>query len=377
MQIKGINLGGWLLMEGYILGGRNISETKFKRDFLKTNGRKELKNFERAFRSNFIDEEDFKNIKSFGFNSIRLPFHYKIAEKDNLEYLKDAFKWASKYGIKIILDLHAAKGSQNQDWHSDSDGKANLWLKKSFRIQTVKLWEKIATIFKDEDALLGYDILNEPVIKDDNTKIIADLYSEIIKAIRSVDKKHIIFLEGDIWAQRIDFLKDLIAENIQISIHTYQPLDYTFNFVPFYKYPGKICNVDWDKSRMQKYLEPYYNFSSKNNVKIYVGEFGINWRGGFFGEGIWLSDILKLFDEFGFGWSYWTYKAVAQFCFPDGLYQYIQNSKFIRREGPIYGWENYILYWKDYKNQIIEFWKTKNFVLNKTLLEILQNFTKQ
>ena len=29
-KLRGVNLGGWLLMEGYLLGGRNIPEREFK-----------------------------------------------------------------------------------------------------------------------------------------------------------------------------------------------------------------------------------------------------------------------------------------------------------------------------------------------------------
>ncbi|MCM8787509.1 MAG: glycoside hydrolase family 5 protein [Candidatus Omnitrophica bacterium] len=305
MQIKGVNLGGWLLMEGYILGGRNIRETDFKQQFAKIYGKNKLKEFEDAFRENFINEIDFKNLKELGFNTIRIPFHYKIVTENKITYLKNTLDLASKYKIKVILDLHAAPGSQNQDWHSDSYGIAQLWKKTLYQKETIRVWERVSSYFKEYDALLGYDILNEPVVeKNEDLKVIKELYKQIIKTIKAINKKHIIFLEGDIWAQRIDFLKDLIEENIQISIHTYQPLEYTFNFTPFYKYPGKISGVWWDKAKIRQYLEPYFKFSSKNSVKIYVGEFGINWRGGFWGEDKWLYDILDIFEEFEFGWTY-------------------------------------------------------------------------
>ncbi|MCM8831117.1 MAG: glycoside hydrolase family 5 protein [Candidatus Omnitrophica bacterium] len=377
MQIKGINFGGWLLMEGYILGGRNIRESDFKEQFAKIYGRDELEIFEDAFRNNFINKIDFKNIKEIGFNTVRIPFHYKILNNKKLKYLKNALDLASQCEIKVILDLHAAPGAQNQDWHSDSIGEAKLWQKSTYKKKVIKIWEEITSLFKEHEALLGYDVLNEPVInKKQNVNVVKELYKQIVKAIKAIDNKHIIFLEGDIWAQRIDFLKDLIEENIQISIHTYQPLEYTFNFIPFYKYPGKISGTYWDRFRIEQYLEPYFKFSSENKVKIYVGEFGINWRGSFWGEDKWLSDILEVFKKFGFGWTYWTYKAVAQNCFPDGLYQYIPNSRFIKREGPIFGWENYLSLWKKEKKAIIDFWHTKNFTPNAQLIQVLKKFLK-
>lgn len=377
MLLKGVNLGSWLLMEGYILGGRNIAESIFKQNFKKANGAAALYEFERLFRDNFITEGDFRNIAQMGANCIRLPFNYRLIETDGLSYLKKALTLADKYNIGIILDLHAAPGAQNCDWHSDSTGKAFFWEKEKFRKETLNLWEEIVSGVKDEPALIGFDVINEPVLGQKPTSILTKFYKEAIKRIKAIDKKHTIFLEGDIWAQRIDFLKDLIEENVSISIHTYQPLEFTFNFVPFYRFPGRISNEHWDKEKLRKYLEPYFLFSKNNRVPIFVGEFGINWRGGFWGELNWLEDTLKVFDEFGFSYTYWTYKAVSGYVFPDGLYQHIQNSKYILREGPVYGWENYIINFQKEKNKIVDFWQTKNFAPNNAIISKLKEHFKK
>ena len=382
--IRGVNLGGWLLMEGYILGGLNISEQTFKKRFINAHGQKALGGFERLFRDNFIREEDFKIIAAMGTNTLRVPFNFRLIEKspfrysrEGFLYLERIFDWAKKYSLKVILDLHAAPGAQNYDWHSDSAGRALLWENRTYRERTYALWEKIADRFKGNSALLGYDVLNEPVLGKKSTVILKKFYKEIIKRIRAIDKKHIIFLEGDIWAQRIDFLKDLIGDNISVSTHTYQPLKYAFNFIPFMKFPGRIDGINWDKNRIYRYLEPYYKFSCRHKVHIFVGEFGINWRGGFWGELKWLAAMLSAFKDFGFGYTYWTYKAVAQNCFPDGLYQYIPDSKYINRPGPLFGWDNYISLWGKKDQGLARFLRTKNFTPNKAIISVLKKHFKQ
>ena len=89
--LRGVNLGGWLMMEGYIFYGRNIPEKVFKAEFKKRYSRKELDNFTNLYRDNFIQESDFKNISSLGFNCIRLPFNYRLLEEKNgLKILKNA-----------------------------------------------------------------------------------------------------------------------------------------------------------------------------------------------------------------------------------------------------------------------------------------------
>ena len=379
--IRGVNLGGWLLMEGYILGSPNIAESIFKERFRKIYGAKELRYFEKSFRDNFITEEDFKNISSFGANAVRVPFNYRLIEGKNfnfkekgLKYLDKVFSLALKNNLGVILDLHAACGSQNSDWHSDSRGKALLWENKEFVKRTYSLWQVIAGRFKNKSNLIGYDVLNEPVLERDNLGVLRDFYKGLIKTIRAVDKKHIIFLEGNLWAQDIGFLEPLAGDGISVSIHFYHPLNYTFNFIPFYKFPGKVDNDLWDKKMIYRSLEKYYQFSLRNKIRIFVGEFGINWRGGYFGEEDYLKAVLSVFKDFSFDYTYWTYKAIANCVFPDGIYQYISNSPYINREGPYYGWETYLKLWGRQKNDMIAFWRTANFTPNERIILLLKKY---
>jgi len=217
-------------------------------------------------------------------------------------------QWGEKYKIWIILDLHAAVGCQNHDWHSDSDGQAKLWKNASYQKRTVALWEFLADRYKHKKYLAGYDLLNEAVLS--NTKILNKLYKQMIKVIRSVDRNHILFIEGNDWAMDIDCLDKFNDDNYALSIHNYEPLDFTFNFVPNLTYSSGSNGKTWNRSRIRKRLFPYTKISKKHNVPIFVGEFGVNARQGLYGEHKWIEDTLKCYKEFGFHWTYWPYKAI-------------------------------------------------------------------
>lgn len=378
-KIKGVNLGGWLLMEGYILGGRNIAEHQFKKQFTALNGVRQLAGFEKSFRNTFITPTDFKAIARLGATVVRLPFNCRLIEtkpyrysREGLAYLIKALDWAQSSGVKIILDMHAAVGAQNCDWHGDSAGKALLWDNPSYRERTCAIWEYIVTELKNHPALEGYDILNEPVLDAKKVSRIRDFYRQVVRRIKKIDSSHTIYLEGNTWAQQIDFLEDVLDDGVAVSIHTYQPLLYTFNYSPGLKFPGIVENQSWNKKKVCAYLEPYAKFSQKHKVDIFVGEFGINWRGGQYGELAWLDDILTVYDDFGFGYCYWTYKAVANHVFPDGVLQYTANGPFVRREGPVYGWENYPSAWKSHKAALCETWKSSNYTENKPIARLLK-----
>ena len=82
--LKGVALGGWLMMEGYMLCGRNIPERLFKEAFEKAAGREALEDFTRSFRDTFIKESDIRTIKEWGANCVRIPFNYRVVEFEGL-----------------------------------------------------------------------------------------------------------------------------------------------------------------------------------------------------------------------------------------------------------------------------------------------------
>ena len=96
VSLRGVNLGGWLMMEGYILYGRNIPERVFRYSMEKAYGKKGLLSFTNAFRNSFIREDDFRRISGFGFNCVRIPFNYRLIEDD-----KRPFKY-SKEGLSFL-----------------------------------------------------------------------------------------------------------------------------------------------------------------------------------------------------------------------------------------------------------------------------------
>lgn len=369
--LKGINLGGWLMMEGYLLGGRNIPEHAFRENFKLSLGKNNLGQFTRLFRENFIRRIDFRIIKNSGFNCVRVPFNFRlIEEKNGIYYLDWVIRLCKLYRIYCILDLHAACGSQNSDWHADSKGEASLWKEGRYQEKLAQLWQGLARRYRDEETIAGFDILNEPVCKD--ARPVLRLYKELVSRIREIDKEHIIFLEGNRWAQELEFLGEPWDENLAYSIHFYAPLEFTFRFVRNLRYPGRICGRHYSKKDLKSILAGYYKIKKRWQVPIYVGEFGLNSPCPYcHQEGAWLKDALDLFNEFRFHWTYWTYKAVAGGIYPDGLYQYIENPAWVNRHEAVFGWETYFRLWKKCKKDIVRSWQTENFQENKALSALL------
>lgn len=99
-------------------------------------------------------------------------------------------------GIYTILDLHAAPGGQNIDWHADTGvHRALFWEHLEFQNRAIALWEKLAERYKGNTWIAGYNPLNEPT-DEEHVRVLA-WYERVEKAIRKVDSEHILFWDGN------------------------------------------------------------------------------------------------------------------------------------------------------------------------------------
>ena len=92
--------------------------------------------------------------------------------------MKRVFSWAEEIGLKILLDLHGAPGSQNGFDNSGRRGPVRWYnaTDSSNIDRTVVIIEKLSSLMVDwiadgtisAETLFGVAILNEPAGFDDN-----------------------------------------------------------------------------------------------------------------------------------------------------------------------------------------------------------------
>lgn len=372
--LHGVNVGGWLMPEGYLVQAPNRAYHVFRQAFEKQMGEDALIDLECAFRDHWIVENDIKRMADLRFNCIRVPFHYQlITTKDDkideigIDYLDRIIKWAEKYSLGVILDLHAAPGGQSTDWHCDSDGQARFWQSQDFQRWACNLWGYLAHRYRDNKTIIGYDILNEA---DTSSTLLNQCYHKMVKAIRSVDSNHIIFLEGNKWATDLTVLDPIDDDNVVYSVHYYEPIDFVFNLVPNLRHPLE----QWHKRDLKKLLRERIKPARDMGIPILVGEYGISWRNNQFNEEGWLADTLTVFKELGLHRTYWTYKSTKNTMFPDGIYAYYPNDPWVHRHGPLTGWDTWHLHWPEHKKRMIQSWQTEHFQANDGMLKILKKF---
>ncbi|MDR1058312.1 MAG: cellulase family glycosylhydrolase, partial [Treponema sp.] len=124
--LNGWGLGNWLLCEGYMWLAydnrrfdrpRNIEETI--RDLT---GSPWAEGFWKEFRANYISAGDIKRMAELGYNSLRIPFNWRLFMEDEpgearfreegFSLLDQCLSWCEEYRIYAFLDLHGAPGGQ-------------------------------------------------------------------------------------------------------------------------------------------------------------------------------------------------------------------------------------------------------------------------
>src|SRR5437016_11262209 len=290
LLLRGINLGNWLLPEGYMFKFKSANSPRLIQTVIsELVGEDEAQQFWKTYRDNYIARADISFIKQSGFNSVRVPFSYRLFISDSrlegpgYELLDRVVDWCRRGGLYGILDMHAAPGGQTGDNFDDSFGYPFLFESRESQELTVSLWRKIAARYRDQTAVIGYDLLNEPIAPYFDTASLnpklEPLYREIVSAIREVDKNHIIFLGGAQWDTNFKVFGAPFDRKLVYTFHKYWM---TVN---------------------QNAIQEYLNFRDKYNVPIWMGESGENTDEG-------IDSFRKLLEAKNVGWCFWPYKKL-------------------------------------------------------------------
>ncbi len=324
VQLRGTCIGGWMNMENFIDGYPGI-ESGVRGALSNVLGPGLAQFFFERWLDYFLAEEDIAFVKSLGANVVRLALNYRHFENDAspFYYCEDGFlrldralEWCARQGIYAILDLHAVQGWQNPDWHCDNpNSPALFWEHPHFEDRWIALWKELASRYKRNPTIAGYDVMNEPQTQPldgpPRPEALNTAFRRVVRAIRAIDPDHIIFVEGDGFAGNFECMDAPFAENLAYSGHSYSPAA----FGPG-RYPGRIMGRHWDRDYMydSNLRHQAFPYSRRHNVPLWMGEFGATYSGH--PEEIpdrmrALDDQIEIFEEQGAHWTTWTYKDVG------------------------------------------------------------------
>lgn len=371
VYLRGTCVGGWMNLEDFI-NAYPGTESGLRRNMSEVIGASKTDLFFSSLLENFFNESDIAFIKQTGANCIRIPLNYRHFESDDnpFEYKEEGFKRldhiikiCDNYGIYVILDMHAVPGWQNCHWHSDNErGASLLWEHKQFQDRLTALWEEFAHRYANCKTVAGYDLMNEPSTGNPsgehafdfyenykaNWKIINTFYRRLTEAIRKIDKKHIIFLEGDYYSRLFSGLDAPFDDNLVYSSHNYIAPGFGPGTYPGL-YGSDSGDYYWDKNAQHVAFLNHEGavFTRKHNVPLWVGEFGSQYHGPANELPYRLKsmdDQLSIYNGYGVHWTTWTYKdaGVMGWATLNPESEYMQMVSPIQKMKKRLGAENFV-----------------------------------
>ncbi|QKJ31938.1 cellulase family glycosylhydrolase [Mucilaginibacter mali] len=332
--LRGMGLGGDMLQEGYMFKVAMLNQQyKIRAGIEDLVGPEKTAEFYNTWLANNTRKIDVDSMARWGFNSIRLPMHFNLYTlpvadepvagkntwlKKGFEMTDSLLKWCKANHMYLILDLHATPGGQGNDLpiadrHPD---QPTLWESRANQEKMIALWAKLAERYKDEPNIGGYDIINEPNMGFDDPKDVRGtnektnaplkkLMMEITAAIRTVDKKHIVIIEGNGFGNNYNGVLPAWDNNMVLSFHKYG----NFN--------------------TEKQIANFMSLRDKYNVPLWLGESGEN-------SNTWYTECIGMVERNDIGWSWWPLKKMGgnnplEIKVPDG---YQKLLDYWSKKGP-------------------------------------------
>jgi len=297
VSLRGANLGGWLMIEPYMTPLADVPDDYSLHTVLEQRfGATVRDSLIAGYEQSWMQTADFYAIAALGMSAVRVPVTYENIQNADGTLRTNAFErldWAVaeawKRCIYTIIDLHGAWGGASTSASSGKVGTAELWTSEDDKARSTALWQAIATHYKGNPAIAGYDVLNEPIAAatDQDRWTLQDRF---YKAIRAIDSEHVIFIEAIWWLDNLPQPSKYGWTNVVYECHHYLWDSQT--------------DVAAQKAGADAKVDDFTKHASYG-VPFYLGEFN------FFGNPEAWKYGVEQWDKAGISWTSWSFRASA------------------------------------------------------------------
>lgn len=275
-------------------------------------------------------ESDFQWMQEWGFDFARLPCSYwawssvkdwMTIKEDALKPVDQAIEFGRQHGIHINLNLHripgyCVNGRELEPFLLFDSPRDSM---QRALEAAVHHWSYLARRYKDvPSAQLSFDLFNEPPFMADQSRYV-EVARALISAIREVSPERLIFADGaDIGQTPV---LGLLDEGIVQSTRGYLPKmvsHYTAKWVPANEFESlekptwpmvDKHGVTWNRAKLRAELIEKWRPLTDRGAPVHVGEWGCVPQTPHDVCLAWMTDLLALWKEAGWGWSMWNLRG--------------------------------------------------------------------
>ncbi|KAJ6605816.1 glycoside hydrolase family 5 protein [Mycena sp. CBHHK59/15] len=333
---RGVNLGSWFVLERWITDAPfRYAAAPAQSDLDVARGQHAKETLEAHYDS-WITESDWSWICDRGLNTVRIPigyYHLCGADPSVLEgtdfkdlghvfsgawlRLINAIETAQRFGLGVLLDLHAAPGKQNNDSHAGTPMPPTFFSDHRNRTHTIHVLRTLIVHLNNYSPpllnIVGIELLNEPQPPSDS--VLKDWYSIAIKDLATLDRNLPIYL-GDCWRteQYADYIKSTPHSSLLVlDHHLYRCFTSSDISTPAPDHTRSLTDESAHTSRM--FSRVAEKLSSAGGGLV-VGE----WSGALNPGSItgapdevknYVAAQLSLYEKHCAGYFFWTYKKLG------------------------------------------------------------------
>jgi endoglucanase len=287
----------------------------------------------------WFGESDVDWISKQGFDHIRLPVDFREClapdgslDEATLKPIENAIRWARTRGLGVVLDAHFLPGA---DFNSVG-GDNRAYTDAAVQEKAANVWRQMARHFAGEGPSVRFEILNEPVAKE-NTDL-NPFMAHMLAAIRESNPTRIVYVTSNKWSS-FHTIGDVVLPddpNIALTIHFYEPLIFTHqraswagykDTLPAVTFPGTVPDLTGytlptyhsnfhagDVINADQIGETFSKVSAwladhAPKIEVYLGEFGVYDPAGADSKRRWIETVRKDAETRGWGWAVWDYNA--------------------------------------------------------------------
>jgi endoglucanase len=246
-----------------------------------------------------ITKDHIQLLAGLGFKVVRLPVAWDTYAHDGridakkMEHVAEVVDWITSAGMFCVLNIHWDGG-----WIDSDDKKRFAKTFHTFSPEAERkyrnYWSQIATYFANRDEHLVFEALNEESNFDGAGSEkqaqamlghVNQLFIDIVRGTGGNNAKRLLIIAGyntDIvktTSGNFVIPKDTISHKILLSVHYYTP----------WQFAGMTEDASWGKMRqtwgtaadfaeLNGLLDKLQAYSTKNDIPVFIGEFGVDVR---------------------------------------------------------------------------------------------------
>ncbi|MEV5969119.1 cellulase family glycosylhydrolase [Streptomyces sp. NPDC051921] len=310
-----------------------------------------------------ITEKHFRDMRAKGFNFARLVVFWDDLEPRRGQYseaylrkIERVLGWAEKHDVHVVLDAHQdvfgpAFGHRGipawatrtdglpftphpDDWFSEYFEPAvqraftHLYEDPDLRRAQARMWRVLAERFRNHPAVLGYDLINEPMgelregedlptaARRIEREQLTPMYNRLADEVRSADRDGWIFVEPT----------PIVGEGVPTGLGRVD--DPRVVYAPHFYNGGMEAGADYDPAAgwIENYEQAVTAYPKEYKVPVVVGEWG-PLNNSLPNMNRFFREAMASLGRYSSGWAGWEWCYGGGYCAVDGAGAFRTNKE--------------------------------------------------